>query len=137
MQMCKRDVAEYRKENMPEGMAAENGARKQGRQDVFWSGKRRMCPQSALPQQRTAVAGHAVGVRAATVHKHRPDWNCNPNHIAARKHFQTPLLRQGPAPQQGEMLHPPTGAEQMQYEPTLPLQAWITPPASGQAARAK
>lgn len=52
----------------------------------------------------------------------------------ARKQFQTHLVRHGPSPQPGEPLHPPSGAQQVEYSPMLHLQAWITPspaPASG------
>ena len=60
------------------------------------------------------------------------------DYSAARKHFQTHLVQHGPAPQQGEPLHPPAGAEQVEYDPALHLQAWITPPpANGQVAGGK
>jgi dipeptidyl aminopeptidase/acylaminoacyl peptidase len=60
------------------------------------------------------------------------------DYSAARKHFQTHLVQHGPGPQQGEPLHPPAGAQQVEYSPTLHLQAWITPSlGNGQTAGAK
>ncbi len=49
------------------------------------------------------------------------------DYSAARKQFQTHLLQHGPAPQQGEPLHAPTDAQQVEYSPALHLQAWLTP----------
>ncbi len=53
------------------------------------------------------------------------------DYAAARKHFQTHLLRHGPAPQNGQPLRPPPGAQQVEYAPELHLQAWTTPPTTG------
>ncbi|BCM93251.1 hypothetical protein IAD21_05140 [Abditibacteriota bacterium] len=44
----------------------------------------------------------------------------------ARSHFQTQLVRQQPAPQQGEMLQAPTGAVQVIYSSTSSLRAWLS-----------
>ena len=52
------------------------------------------------------------------------------DYSAARKHFQTHLVVQEPAPQNGEVLRPPSGAQQVEYFPELHLQAWITPPSA-------
>jgi dienelactone hydrolase len=53
------------------------------------------------------------------------------DYTTARKHFQTHLLKHGPSPQPGDPLHPPAGAQQVEYSPGLHLQAWITPPGKG------
>ena len=55
---------------------------------------------------------------------------------AARKGFQTRLLQHGPAPQNGDVLHAPVGARQVEYDSKLHLQAWITPaPPTGRAKK--
>ncbi len=51
----------------------------------------------------------------------------------ARGHFQTQLIRQAPAPQQGEPLQAPAGALQVVYFPASPLKAWISPAPAGGA----
>jgi dienelactone hydrolase len=44
----------------------------------------------------------------------------------ARTHFQTQLLRQGPAPQQWQPERPPPGAQEIEYvSGTLRLKAWV------------
>lgn len=45
----------------------------------------------------------------------------------ARSHFQTQLVRHEPAPQPGEALHAPAGAQQVVYSKSPSLVAWITP----------
>src|SRR5579871_874412 len=60
------------------------------------------------------------------------------DYSTARQHFQTHLMQHIPAPQQGEALHPPTGAQQVEYSTDLHLQAWITPlPENGPHTGAK
>ena len=54
---------------------------------------------------------------------------------AARKGFQTRLLQHGPAPQNGDALHAPAGARQVEYDAKLHLQAWVTPPSKGDRAK--
>jgi dienelactone hydrolase len=51
----------------------------------------------------------------------------------ARSGFKTKLVRRGPAPQRGEVLHPPPGAQQVTvHSGDLPLTAWVGPvPAGG------
>lgn len=55
---------------------------------------------------------------------------------AARKHFQTRLIRHVSAPQQGRPLTPPPDAQQVEYSPTLHLQAWISAPSRTEQAAA-
>jgi dipeptidyl aminopeptidase/acylaminoacyl peptidase len=60
------------------------------------------------------------------------------DYSSARQRFQTHLVQHIPAPQPGETLHPPAGAQQVEYSPELHLQAWITPlPADGGNGGAK
>lgn len=49
------------------------------------------------------------------------------DYSTARKQFQTHLTRHIPAPETGQALRPPTGAQQIEYEARLHLKAWITP----------
>ena len=53
----------------------------------------------------------------------------------ARSHFQTHLVRHEPAPQPGETLHAPAGAQQVVYSKTPSLVAWITPLQRGSQSR--
>ncbi len=60
------------------------------------------------------------------------------DYSAARAHFQTHLVKQGPAPYPGPPLHPPVGARQIEYAPGLHLHAWMTAdPADGKTTGAQ
>ncbi|HEY7327375.1 MAG TPA: alpha/beta fold hydrolase [Gemmataceae bacterium] len=56
------------------------------------------------------------------------------DYAQARQHFQTKLVRQGPAPQQWQIEHPPPGVREMPYlSGNLRLRAWVSqPPPDGQ-----
>ncbi|RYX84729.1 alpha/beta hydrolase [bacterium] len=56
------------------------------------------------------------------------------DYATARSHFQTQLIRQGPAPQQGEALQAPASAQQVVYSPTLSLKAWLSSAPTGAAS---
>ncbi len=74
-----------------------------------------------------SVAG-CVRRPAAGVEQQTEDYS------AARKHFQTHLVKHGPSPQAGEALRPPAGAQQVEYSPSLHLLAWLTPAPSNAGA---
>src|SRR5438045_1616695 len=59
----------------------------------------------------------------------------NEDYREARSRFQTHLVRQQPAPQQGEALTAPAGAQQVVYSRTFSLKAWISSAPSGSAKR--
>lgn len=53
----------------------------------------------------------------------------NEDYTKARQHFQTKLLRSGPAPQKWNPLTVPPGASEVEYPSgSLKLKAWINPP---------
>lgn len=54
------------------------------------------------------------------------------DYAQARQHFQTRLLRQGPAPQEGESERPPPGVREVEYVSAgLRLRAWVNSPPQG------
>src|SRR5258708_17007323 len=55
----------------------------------------------------------------------------NEDYIEARRHFQTKLVRTGPAPQKWTQLSPPTGVKEIEYTSgPLKLKAWLNSPAT-------
>jgi dipeptidyl aminopeptidase/acylaminoacyl peptidase len=53
------------------------------------------------------------------------------DYTTARSHFQTRLVRNGPAPQRSAPMHAPTGASQVEYTSNPRCNAWITRPDGG------